>query len=59
MCLAMALPLRICVTLEKSLTSLDLFPYAYNGRVEQAVPYFDDSICLFHIDTSLNLECIS
>ena len=59
MCLAMAMPLRSCVTLEKSLTSLDLFPYVYNGRVEQAVPDFDDFICLFHIDTSLNLECIS
>ena len=40
-------------------TSLDLFPYVYNGRVEQAVPDFDDFICLFHIDPSLNLECIS
>ena len=46
MCLAMALPLKSCVILEKSLTSLDLLPYAYNGRVDQAVPYFDDSICL-------------
>lgn len=53
------------VILGESLTSLDLFPYIYNGRMDWVVSYFTDSkmyglwvVVVFHILISLNLECI-
>lgn len=58
--------LRSSVILDRSLTSLDLFPYVYSGRMDWVVSYFTDSkmyglwvvAVIFHILISLNLECI-